>query len=285
MRATVVLAFLALTATPSAALDDPLLRAKELYEAAAYEEALATLSSVVGVTPADRVHVEQYRAFSLFALGRLEDAERAITSLVAADPVYVPSAHMASPKVLTFFSDVRERQLPVIVRRLIDEGRGAFGRKDASRARNHFQMALTLLADPAMARRAEAEDMKVVAAAFLDLTGVVATPPPAPSTGTAAPVHAIKESVFVPAQPIRQAIPTWEPPSRAYANDEFNGAVRVTIGADGKVKTAVIERATHPAYDVRLLQAARSWMYKPATRDGKPVESDKVIAVRLQPTQ
>jgi tetratricopeptide (TPR) repeat protein len=286
MKHLVLLALIALPAAPSAN-ENPLTRAKELYEAAAYEQALATLSGVIGVTSADRVHVEQYRAFSLFALGRYDDAERAIANLVAADPTYLPSPDTASPKVLAFVAEVRTRELPALVRGLIDEGRGAYQRKDLARAREQFALALKILAEPALARRPEADDMKVVASAFLDLADAAAAPPAVATSATdgAPATRPMGESVFVPAEVIRQPIPVWEPPSRAYANDELNGAVRVTIGVDGKVTAVVIERATHPAYDVRLRQVARNWLYKPATRDGKPVQSEKVIAFRLQPTR
>src|SRR5690349_3267204 len=80
---------------------DALEEAKAQYAAAAYEDALTTLTRAGGAPPAKRVEVEQYRAFCLIALGRTEDAERAIAALVAADPKYVPSANVASPKVLS----------------------------------------------------------------------------------------------------------------------------------------------------------------------------------------
>jgi hypothetical protein len=49
------------------------------------------------------------------------------------------------------------------------------------------------------------------------------------------------------------------------------------------VKTATIERPSHPLYDVRLLQAAKGWLYRPAMRNGEPVESEKIVAVQLNP--
>jgi hypothetical protein len=48
------------------------------------------------------------------------------------------------------------------------------------------------------------------------------------------------------------------------------------------VRQATIEKPTYPTYDARLLQAARLWVYKPAMRDGQPVESEKLIAVQLR---
>ena len=63
----------------------------------------------------------------------------------------------------------------------------------------------------------------------------------------------------------------------------FEGLLRLQIGQDGRVTTAEIVRPSHPAYDVAVLQAAKKWLYKPATRGGQPVPSQKEIRVRLVP--
>jgi hypothetical protein len=276
-------------------------RAKSQYEAAAYEEALTTLSRADDVSTNTRVEVEQYRALCLIALGRQNDAEEAISALVDADPTYVPSPTIASPKVLQLVSEIRRRELPTIIRRLVDEGRLAFQSKEFARARQNFELVLKLIDDPAMGNRPETEDVKVVARGFVTLASVSETAPPPAAPAPSAPASepdgdggeavpaAIPASsrlpVFEAAVPIQQVMPPWEPPNRAFARGEFNGAIKVTIGIDGKVKNAVIDRPSHPAYDARLLQVAPSWTYKPATRDGKPVESEKIIAVQLRPVQ
>jgi periplasmic protein TonB len=102
-----------------------------------------------------------------------------------------------------------------------------------------------------------------------------AAPPPAPSPAAA--------STFVPAAVIQETLPVWTPPNPSIARNEYNGAVKVRIGTDGRVKAATIDRATHPAYDAVLISTARSWLYKPAMQNGTPIESERVIAVRLRP--
>src|SRR5690242_11748707 len=73
--------------------EDSLAAARELYSSASYEEALAILnrlkaSSVPGEqSPA----IEQYRAFCLLALGRSDDAQKAIEALILTAPTYRPS--------------------------------------------------------------------------------------------------------------------------------------------------------------------------------------------------
>jgi tetratricopeptide (TPR) repeat protein len=277
------------------AQDDVLSRAKEQYEAAAYEAALSTLETAAEAT-VERTQVEQYRALCLLALGRHDEADRALVALVASDPSYVPPASVASPKVLTRVSEIRKRELPGIIRRLMEDGRAAYQRKDLMRARHAFELVLRLVDDPAMAQRPEVADFKVVALGYVDLASAAPPPAPAPTPPTpAAPAVAEKEPSPIPSRPpasdavisvaavpIRQNMPPWQP-RRAYADAEYSGLLRVRIGADGRVKTAVIEKASHPEYDQRLLEVAPTWLYRPATHNGMAVESEKLITVRLQP--
>jgi TonB family protein len=58
--------------------------------------------------------------------------------------------------------------------------------------------------------------------------------------------------------------------------------VNVRIGKDGQVVSATIQVATDPQYDKQLLSAARSWRYRPAMRNGEPIESDKIVTYSLR---
>jgi hypothetical protein len=92
-----------------------------------------------------------------------------------------------------------------------------------------------------------------------------------------APVVVAARTV-VPAETIKQNFPafTASGPSRP-----MSGAVRITIGVDGKVKNAVMEVPMEPRYDARVLAAARNWLYKPATVGGEPIQSDKVVHINV----
>jgi protein TonB len=73
------------------------------------------------------------------------------------------------------------------------------------------------------------------------------------------------------------------PPAIQRAQAEGKVTVRVHIGADGRVMT--IERlfASDPAFwEVTQRQALRHWRFRPATRDGVPVESDRVMTVHFR---
>ena len=277
----------------AAAAQNALGEAKAKYEEAAYEDALTTLTKASASTPADRVQLEQYRALCLIALGRISEAERAVAALVDADPTYVPPSSVASPRVLAMIAEIRRKELPGVARRVLDSGRAAYEAKDIPRAQRQFDLLLKLLDDPIMEGRPEREDLLAVARGFSTLLVAAPAPrppaaeterpaaPPAAAAGT--PPAAPAVSTFVPASVIQESLPIWTPPNPAVARNEYNGAVKVRIGTDGRVKAATIDRPTHPAYDTALLNTARSWLYKPAMQNGTPIESERVIAVRLRP--
>ena len=277
----------------AAAAQNDLGEAKAKYEEAAYEDALTTLTKASVSTTADRVQLEQYRALCLIALGRISEAERAVAALVDADPTYVPPSSVASPRVLAMIAEIRRKELPGVARRVLDSGRAAYEAKDIPRAQRQFDLLLKLLDDPIMEGRPEREDLLAVARGFSTLLVAAPAPrppaaeterpaaPPAAAAGT--PPAAPAVSTFVPASVIQESLPIWTPPNPAVARNEYNGAVKVRIGTDGRVKAATIDRPTHPAYDTALLNTARSWLYKPAMQNGTPIESERVIAVRLRP--
>lgn len=274
-----------------AAAQTDLADAKTQYEEAAYEDALTTLTKASATTTADKVQLEQYRALCLIALGRTAEAERAVVSLVDIDPTYVPPSTVASPRVLAIMADIRRRELPGVVRRVMDTGRAAFEAKNVAAAQRQFDLLLKLLDDPAMEGRPERDDLRSLAKGFSALlTAPPAAPtrpaaPPEPATGTAKPTTPATPTTatFTPAVVIQETLPVWTPPNPTIARNEYSGAVKVRIGADGRVKGATIDQPSHPAYDAVLLRVARTWLYKPALQNGVAIESERVIAVRLRP--
>ena len=272
-----------------AAAQTDLADAKSQYEEAAYEDALTTLTKASATTTADKVQLEQYRALCLIALGRTAEAERAVVSLVDIDPTYVPPSTVASPRVLGLMADIRRRELPGVVRRVMDAGRAAFEAKNTAVAQRQFDLLLKLIDDPAMDGRPERDDLRSLAKGFSALLtappAAPARPAPAPAepaSGTAKPATPAT-ATFTPAVVIQETLPVWTPPNPTIARNEYSGAVKVRIGADGRVKGATIDQPSHPAYDAVLLRVARTWLYKPALQNGVAIESERVIAVRLRP--
>jgi TonB family protein len=284
---TLSFAFVLLTAlgtVPASAAQDTLEDAKAQYAAASYEEALSTLTRVASGPVASRVELEQYRAFCLLALGKTAEAERAIAALVAADPMYVPSQNVASPKVLSIVAEMRKKELPGVARRLLDDGRAAYKEKDFPRAQRNFDVLRRVLDDASMKGRPEMEDLRAIADGFAALSVAATAPAPSPGASAApAPATVLHPDTMVEAIPLQQEVPVWVPPDAIAGAREYMGAIKVRIGADGRVKSATIETPTHPGYDARILQASRQWTYRPATRNGQAVESEKVIAFQLRP--
>jgi hypothetical protein len=272
----------------AAAAQTDLTEARIQYEEAAYEDALTTLTKASASTPGDRVQLEQYRALCLIALGRLPEAERAVASLVEADPTYVPASTVASPRVLAMIADIRRKELPGVSRRILDAGRASFEAKNTAQAQRQFDLLLKLLDDPGMEGRPEREDLRALAKGYSTL--LVAAPPPvrpaapvSPDKPAVSSAPAPGSSAFTPAVVIQETLPVWTPPNPTIARTEYSGAVKVRIGSDGRVKAVTIDQPSHPAYDANLMRVARTWLYKPASQNGTPIESERVIAVRLRP--
>jgi tetratricopeptide (TPR) repeat protein len=157
--------------------------ARDLYAAAAYEDALDVLNRLRARDRSERDSrvIEQYRAFCLLALGRSEEAERAIEAVVAAEPSYSPSTSEVSPRVRAAFTDVRRRMLPTIVQQKYVQAKAAFDRKEFDHAAAQFQQVLAVFADPdlgAAATRPPLSDLRTLSAGFHELSVSAASPPP-----------------------------------------------------------------------------------------------------------
>lgn len=81
-------------------------------------------------------------------------------------------------------------------------------------------------------------------------------------------------------QPRVKAQPTAAWPGTPEAHDVVVPVVLV-VGEDGRVSTAEIEASVSPALDRAALDAARSFTYEPALRDGKPVAAKIRAVVRF----
>src|SRR5438477_4310783 len=98
-RENPVLLAILLILAQSSSTQDSLTAARDLYRAAAYDDALALLNRMTGSPQRveENLAIEQYRALCLLALGRVDEAEHAIEAVVITAPSYHPSAEDASP--------------------------------------------------------------------------------------------------------------------------------------------------------------------------------------------
>jgi TonB family protein len=277
-------------ATPLAA-QDSLQKIKDLYASAAYED---TLSAVTSVSVSDpKPEVEQYRVFSLVALGRLAEAEQSVEAVLTAHPRYRPDATEASPRIQELFAKVRRRIAPEAVKALYRDGKAALDKKDRDAAIALFDEMLLTADDADVKDQPSVADLRLLGVGFLELSRAL----PAKMAARPSPGAAPGEDAGAPAAPpaagppvlltgpiaIRQDLPPWQSP--ATSRVEFSGTIRVMISATGAVESAEMVEAVHPAYDPLLLAAARKWLYQPARRNGVPMPSEKTVTVRLTPSK
>lgn len=287
---TLAITLIAALVTTGASLSasEELARAKELYRAAAYDEALAVLDQIPapGNGP-DTLEAREYRVLCLVALGRGDDAQQAIAALVTAAPDYRMSEERTSPRVRALFAEIRRSVLPSLVQQAYADARAAFDRKEPD-AVARFDRVLALLKDPDALAAPGLSGLATVASGFRDLArahaAAVAEPPPvmaaAPAVAdtvtrtTAAPAAA---ATIIPPVAVAQTIP----PMLMREQREWTGEVEVVINETGKVVSARMSKPVHPLYDAHLLRAARGWTYKPALKDGIPTQTLKLVSVHI----
>ena len=294
----IVMAALVLTTQTSAA-QDPLAAARDLYAAAAYEDALVTLDRLAASdAPPDRFALNQYRAFCLLALGRTPEAERAIEAMVTDRPLYRPSDAEASPRLRSAFTTVRQRMLPTIAQQKYVHAKHAFDLKDFAAAEAGFGQVIDTLADPDLglaAMRPPLSDLGTLAAGFRDLSTrsvaaaleaakaqVVKEEPLAPPPAVGPPAGRIftaSELSVSPPEIVRQDFPSYPHDGGTLAQ----GIVEIVIDETGLVESAIVTSSMNKRYDKLIVVASRNWRYKPATLDGEPIKFRKVISISVKP--
>jgi TonB family protein len=277
-------------ATPLAA-QDSLQKIKDLYASAAYEDTLSAITSVSVSDPTPEV--EQYRVFSLVALGRFAEAEQAVEAVLIAHPRYRPDATEASPRIQELFAKVRRRIAPEAVKTLYRDAKAALDKKDRDAAIALFDEMLLTADDADVKDQPSVADLRLLGVGFLELSRALPAKTAArPSTGTAPGEAAGAPATSPAAGPpvlltgptaIRQDLPPWQ--ATGTSRVEFSGTIRVMISATGSVESAEMVEPVHPAYDPLLLAAARKWQYQPARRNGVPMPSEKTVTVRLTPSK
>ena len=277
--------------------------ARQLYASAEYTNALTMLNalSTSGSPREEQREIALYRTLCLLAVGRGADADRAIESMVSADPLYRPDAGDIPPRMLKAIGEARKRMLPGILTDKYKESKAAFDRQDFKQAATGFKEMLDGLADPdisAVASQSPLADLKTLAIGFHELSSKAmvpmppvaaaksaaaeaALPPPPAATIQAPKLYSADDRNVIPPQAIRQQIPAF--PGRVTIAK--SGVLEVVIDSSGNVESAMMRVPVNAQYDRMATNAAKSWQYQPATVDGKPVKFVKRIQVTLVPNQ
>lgn len=280
----------ALVSIPVRAANDSLASARAMYAAAQYEEALAALNRLQqadGRPLEERRTIAQYRAYCFLALGLEADAEAAIAVVVASTPRYVPLESDVSPRVRSAFRDVRRRMLPVIIQERYETAKAAFEQKQFAAAAASFTEVIEAIGDPDAVpffSEPPRSDLRVLAAAFRDLSTAAATPAPLETRATtprmdappaATRIYGVADVHVVPPVVRRQALPSFAVPSGTASQ----GLLELVIDETGRVEKAAIIQGVSPTYDAALVQAARQWTYEPARAHGVPVKYHRMVQV------
>jgi TonB family protein len=272
---------------------DTLSRAKALYATADYDEALQLLGTLTGKSMT--TEAEAYQVFCLYALGRKDEAKTAIESIVRTDPLFRPSEGQVSPRIRTFFDDVRKPLLPEVVRQSYAGAKSAFDKKDWHPALDQFDRVIALVDEMGGSDQGTA-DLRTLATGFRDLAKAALQPPPPAPTPTPTPT-AVPAAVAAPPPapliysdsdagltrpvPTSKMLPEWRP-NLVEAKMSFAGAIECIVGTDGKVESAKMVKSVNPRYDAALVDAAKFWIFTPAAKNGTPVKYRYVLNIKLE---
>ncbi|HET9195979.1 MAG TPA: energy transducer TonB [Vicinamibacterales bacterium] len=296
---SVMFGFVALVCAAEPAQAQPSLgKAKELYAAANYDEALTMFNTLGSGLSGDSAHTEDaatiamYRVLCLVAVGRNAEVDAAIDRLVSQHPLYRPPSDELSPKIRTAVSTARVRVLPALVQRRYEESKTAYDRGEFASASVGFKWVLSALSDPdisPLANQPPLLDIKTLAAGFVDLSAKALAPPPPPKVSltpaTVAPprdfkrVFTSEDSDAVAPVTVRQNMPRFP----GTLTTPAAGVIELIIDATGAVETVRMLESVHPQYDSLVLSAAKRWQYQPAHVAGTNVRYLKRIQISLAP--
>ena len=275
MQATVrerwwVLILLLVGVQPAAA-QDVLNRARTLYEAAAYEDALQLLDRDAEVAqPGHSEQIDEYRALCLLALNRASEAEAILVRLVASNPDYRPSLRDPTPRFRAAVLKARGDVIPLIAQRIYDEAVAAADRRRYNDASVLLEKLLRIVDDEELEPRLPAK-IATAGKALLDISRRSQT------------VYMTGDAGVTPAVAIRQSLPDPSVITRGIARPH-SGEIELIIDATGAVESATLLAPVHPIYDSLLLKAAKAWTFRPARLDGRTVPWRAMVTIQLTVT-
>lgn len=285
-----------ITGVHTAQAQNSLGAARDLYAAAAYDEALSALNtlSAGGDAISDSGTVALYRALCLYALNRNAEGDRAVEAMVSQHPLYRPVLDELSPRMRTTVVDTRKRLLPGILQAQYADAKMAFERHDYAPAAVGFKQVIEAMGDPDLATIAAQpplSDLATLAAGFRDLAEKALMPEPAPKAAVVLPaptvapaaprVYSSADADVTAPVAIRQTIPTY---TRAVTQRK-TAVVELLVDEKGQVESAAMLSPLDPNYDRAVVTAAKGWTYEPAKVDGKPVKYQKRVQITLVPTE
>ena len=299
---------------------------RALYLAADYEGALRLLATTTADD--DVTQVEEYRALCLLALNRRDEAERSVERIFATQPLYRVDRAEMPPRMVELVTHVRQRLHAVLARNLYGLARRNVEHREyaAAIAQLEEMLAIVDAAGPeselddlrvlgegflSIARGQLAAASRTTNASPIGSAGLMTTEvysdflklaegqslnargQPTPADPDAPLV--VRPDIYSdadriqPPVPVQRDVPRWIPPDAAARQGTHRGRVALVVDQRGIVEVASIAESVHEAYDAALLEAARKWRYRPATRNGEAVryrlETEVVLRPPAAPTE
>ena len=245
-----------------------------------FEEAVHLLERARRLAPNDP-HVLNSLGVCLAEVGRADEAVKAYTAAIRADPDMAP-AHFNLGSLLEGLNDIRG-------------AKSAYERQDYATASAGFKQVIEGLGDPDLATvsgQSALNDLRTLAAGFRDLADKALMPPPAPKTAVVLPapapapsaprVYSSADSDVTAPVVVRQNIPAFNKP----VTQRKTAVVELLVDERGAVSSAAMISPLDPTYDRLVVNAAKGWQYEPAKGpDGKPVKYQKRVQITLVPTE
>lgn len=314
MKTCGIVAILVALSHPVSGGQDQLAAARDLYASASYEEALTTLTRLAEGAPPDIARqVHQYRAFSLFALGRTAEAEQAAEAWIRLNPLVALLEGEVSPRIESMVAAVRRRVLPAMIREEYLDARTWIDKKNLKEAEPHLVLASRMIAEVRSTGPIDGtlSDLSLVVDGFLGLARATAPPPPAQVQVAAAPAvnTGAVDTATTPTPPAPPAaapatakpqihsgpatnrlvlpvtVSQLAPEVPRNISELMKGAARrslvlsLVINERGDVEDVSVVEPLQAVYDTLVMRAARRWKYRPATLDGIPVKFRKAVSV------
>jgi tetratricopeptide (TPR) repeat protein len=276
----VALPVLAVPAGP----DDSLSRARNFYYATYYEEALDVLDQMTadGLVASELQTVREYRVLCLLALDRAPEAEKILEQMIESDPFYQPARESAAPAMLTAVARTRRRVIPALLPEAYGKARIDFDNRRYAESTARLERVLRLVKEANLLAGGpdlpNVRDIERLASSLLvESRAAGDRRPPSPARS----IYSKADAGVTAAVPVRQDIPPWS--AGMLDGSHLDGMLELVVDSDGSVRSARMVVPIHPAYDLVLVDAARKWRFRPASKEGRPVAYAETVAIRVAP--
>ncbi len=223
---------------------------------------------VAPTPPPPSLRESERRAASLLEQGRTAAAAMAFDALVMRNPLYEPRTSDLTPEALSAFRTSQRLQLPALAQRNYERATAALASGDADRALALAREAMSILdkriGDFRPQLREDLEDVleqaRIAVAAVNEI------------------IYSESDAGVIPPRPLSRQMPLTGPigvpPNRV-------GWLDMVINRDGTVFSVKLHTPLNRHHERMIVSPAKAWLYRPATKNGRPVMCRILVKVNL----